>query len=662
MIPVSSENTRLRRKPVVTFVLLGAMLAGYLVTRLHHDTEDPIYPLAITAQYAKAFPDLETSEDFDRICAALPWLGHVRTHAPTLVKKHPNDQTYLAQLEIAAIRAWNDRTAQQWGLVPYAPRLPNFLTYAFIHTGLVALISTLLFLYILAPHVEDRWGRPFFAAFCTAAIASGGLVYLVERPQSLTPLIGAGPLVAALLGAYLTRFIKSQIRLAYVVPPFEVRYATIPIWAVAALWLILRWITASLAPTYRLTTGSPIAEITLFLTAAATAFLLKHLNVEKRLFSSEFDRLPGDLKYHARIGDALYMNDKETAYRLLTEAHRDHPQEFQFGEHLWNQAVRMDRAHRHGDLGVALVHRLTDECEYERAYFHWTELTQYVPDTHIDIDRALDLAQGLDQGNHRQDGERVLAHLLDAGPRLTKKQMSQWLEQAQFASPQLHHHGLLKELAESRWSDSEKTELDAQRLELERRFPELTDPKAEVLALALAAPPPIPTQEEAGGAAADSGFAVHEDPFTQNQVRKLRVMPVTPLNRRPRGLLIRRPGGQETTVTYGHVKGIAVAAIRCRNSKGFVVLDLLDAEPTQERAQHKALRMFGNQFKPTDLVPGHAKPAEAFRALIGEIHQKSGASLLPDPEILDGAPLPHFPSLEAFELQIYGRTSDQVGG
>ena len=58
----------------------------------------------------------------------------------------------------------------------------SLITYAFLHASFMHLIGNMLFLWVLGPNVEDRFGRIGFLLFYLAGAAgSGGLHCLFDN-------------------------------------------------------------------------------------------------------------------------------------------------------------------------------------------------------------------------------------------------------------------------------------------------------------------------------------------------------------------------------------------------------------------------------------------------------------------------------------------------
>lgn len=103
-----------------------------------------------------------------------------------------------------------------------------FITYAFLHGGLMHLLGNMVFLWVFGPNVEDRLGRIGFLVFyLLGAAGAGGLHALFDQH----PVVGASGAIAAVTGAYLVLFPHTAIRTL-------VFFFFIGVFAIPAWWFI----------------------------------------------------------------------------------------------------------------------------------------------------------------------------------------------------------------------------------------------------------------------------------------------------------------------------------------------------------------------------------------------------------------------------------------
>src|SRR3954468_3448237 len=99
-------------------------------------------------------------------------------------------------------------------LNPLDPALPTFITYSLLHENLMHLASNMLFLYIFGNNVNDKMGHLGYLGFYLAGAVVAGIAYVLWQPGT-TPVIGASGAIAAVTGAYLILFPRSNITVLY---------------------------------------------------------------------------------------------------------------------------------------------------------------------------------------------------------------------------------------------------------------------------------------------------------------------------------------------------------------------------------------------------------------------------------------------------------------
>jgi membrane associated rhomboid family serine protease len=201
ILPISHERTTVQSWPWVTFGLMAMMILCFLMTL-------PQGP------------------------GGASWSGGASGLLDTPETTHE-----------AGAEATAESAAQRWGLVPAAPRGPAFFTYLFVHGGWLHLALNLLFLYLTGPFIEDAWGRlPFLVFFLSAGAVVGGL-YTLKYPLAVVPLIGASGAIAAVLGAFLIRFGRTEVDFVYWLVVLGGTFSA-PAWVLLPLWLGGEWVRA----------------------------------------------------------------------------------------------------------------------------------------------------------------------------------------------------------------------------------------------------------------------------------------------------------------------------------------------------------------------------------------------------------------------------------
>lgn len=89
----------------------------------------------------------------------------------------------------------------------------QFITYAFLHAGFMHLFANMVFLFVFGNALEDRLGKAAYLLYYLAGAAMAGAVQAWIEPQ--TAVVGASGAVAAVSGAYIALFPKTDVTIFY---------------------------------------------------------------------------------------------------------------------------------------------------------------------------------------------------------------------------------------------------------------------------------------------------------------------------------------------------------------------------------------------------------------------------------------------------------------
>jgi len=101
--------------------------------------------------------------------------------------------------------------AMDWGIVPSQLNLLSLFTSMFLHGGWSHLLGNMLFLWVFGRNLEDLIGSERFIGFYVISGVAAGIVHVIANPYSRIPTIGASGAIAAVMGAYLIKFWRSDI-------------------------------------------------------------------------------------------------------------------------------------------------------------------------------------------------------------------------------------------------------------------------------------------------------------------------------------------------------------------------------------------------------------------------------------------------------------------
>ncbi len=233
LIPIKHENMEARRWPVVTLALIAINVAVFLLTLSAIDNETPelgevkSHILILAALH----PELKMQPESQRLVD-----GFKENH-PDQWKQVQNPYRDVINAYDAKIRMMEDTSklqaemdslntqfvslaktsvVEQYAFVPAQPTAISYLTANFLHGGWLHLIGNMWFLWLAGFVLEDVWGRWLYSAFYLIAGAVALQFYAWSNPGSITPTLGASGAVAALMGAFLVRFPKMKIEMAWI--------------------------------------------------------------------------------------------------------------------------------------------------------------------------------------------------------------------------------------------------------------------------------------------------------------------------------------------------------------------------------------------------------------------------------------------------------------
>ena len=130
---------------------------------------------------------------------------------------------------------------KQFGSIPAevsnGTGLYTLLTSMFMHAGLSHLAGNMLYLWIFADNIEATVGSRKFLLFYLIGGLFASYAHISLSPSSTIPCVGASGAIAAAMGAYLTLFPKSKIKVILLIF-FRVFY--IPAFAVLGIWIGLQ--------------------------------------------------------------------------------------------------------------------------------------------------------------------------------------------------------------------------------------------------------------------------------------------------------------------------------------------------------------------------------------------------------------------------------------
>ena len=112
-----------------------------------------------------------------------------------------------------------------------------YVTYAFVHAGLVHLAGNMLFLFVFGNAVNYKLGHIGYVAAYLALVAISGYVHVILRG---VPVVGASGGICGLLGLIIVFFPANRVHCVYCV--FYRLHEHVGWFEVSSIWIICLWI------------------------------------------------------------------------------------------------------------------------------------------------------------------------------------------------------------------------------------------------------------------------------------------------------------------------------------------------------------------------------------------------------------------------------------
>jgi len=126
----------------------------------------------------------------------------------------------------------------QYGLVPGRFRVAHIFTSMFLHGGWLHVLGNMWFLWIFGDNIEDILGHGKFLLFYLLCGVVAGLTQMAIDPYSRIPIVGASGAIAGVMGAYLVKFPRSEVKMVtwfILIFTFD-----LPAWAMLIYWFAIQ--------------------------------------------------------------------------------------------------------------------------------------------------------------------------------------------------------------------------------------------------------------------------------------------------------------------------------------------------------------------------------------------------------------------------------------
>ncbi len=340
LIPLSHDQMEARRWPIITFALIAINVAVFLFTHgpMQQERRQIGETKAHILMLAAAHPDLQVPADvqsyIEKFQQDNPALWQELQRPQRDIADEWDVRTRLMEAE-ASLQAEMDSLAsryaeleassltEQYAFIPAKPKPLSYLTANFLHVGWLHLIGNLWFLWLAGFVLEDAWGRIVYSLAYLAAGAAAFQLHALVNAGSFTPTLGASGAVAALMGAFLVRFPKLKINMAWIMSFRIYRFKVAAYWLLP-LWLLMEIIYGTVFGT--LTGVAHWAHVGGFVVGVAIALGMRYSGLEHKLNQSIEEKvsLNSDPEI-SQANDLFARQQYDEAVSLLRSHMATHP-------------------------------------------------------------------------------------------------------------------------------------------------------------------------------------------------------------------------------------------------------------------------------------------------------------------------------------------------
>ncbi len=665
LLPLRVEEAEVDRLPWVSISIAAICVVMFVVTwvapknpgGLSEETIEPVLEYWEEHQY------LQLPERLLRIMPRRAYNEYQRMHAKAAGQRPDQEQLESEQRELdhrsaQMFRRMDGSLLRSLALVPERGLAQKGLvTHMFLHAGWLHLLGNMLFFYIAALLLEDRWGRGFFAAFyLVGGIAAALGQYLLDRGSSVM-MVGASGAVAACMGAFAVRFPERQIRMFYFFWIFRIWTGTFLVRA----WLWgLFWFGQEVLYLALDTGGSGVAfaaHVGGFAFGALTGLGLKWSGVEARYLVPAVEEKSLAFSRHAGVDEAeaaLASGDKAAARKALEKVLAEAPDTVDAAVMLIKLQIESDRAAAHVRaerfLSRLFGKNSPDSAQVVEELAPLLDFSMLRPATTFRMGQAL-----LDGG---PEGLRPLAEQLFAA---AARQPGPFSAKALLRAAQARLDaggeapGALEYLEKLRAISGVEPDLLARAGELEQRVQELVAREREV------------SPRFNGG-----GLELEDEPSPSPEPEPEPLEPPPPAELARSGarvveaqlggmtrdvLSLVLEGGRPAQVSISKLLAVAVGVAGVPSPppappKYVLYTDLVTSWGGPEQPA-QVLRLKSSTLRLHNLYPG-MKPQEAFGHFLAHLLDQSGATGLPDAAALRRGEYPRYPDVESFTRALYG--------
>jgi len=708
IFPIGHDQVKLRSFPWLTVVFLSACLVTFLAVRAAQGfavdepevSVDAAFDVWLQHPYLELDPQLLAAARASADVGDTEQVDQARAEGAAAQvdgSTRAREQGELDHLTSVALRGSDtdpgpNHPFRRFGWVAAEPHGLALFAHPFLHAGWWHLALALLCVWFAGPALEDAFGKPLFAALCLLAVLASAGAHAVAVPDARAPMIGAAGLGAGLLGAFLVRFTRDDVRFAYF---FLVRMRILrgtfaaPAWLAVPVWLGAQVFTHFLFGDAKVDTGESLAtSVTALGVGAAVAFAAMALGVEERL-AARADAVRGAAPLDPRLEQALRASARgshDQAISLATGVLRERPDDPDALLALWNAHVAAGRTAAGASSAKRLIEVQARHGQLAAAARLWDGLIRLQPGTKIENTVLLRIVPELVLQARRDAAIAALRGVVASGRALSIGQAVRTAELAAELDPECALRAARTALTSGELADEPRARLEQLARELEAKVgPDAASVALPVAAPSPAAPPPPATtlsaEPEETGPTADPGARAEHFELAPTSLAErggndematrfylpppsdpeppgspgpsaTKLTPAVPLELVPAGIRLRIDGREETVLAWERVQAVGVGLVSGIAPKPIVVIDLLTNWAAVQSGVLEVLRLRSDSFRARSLVGGEGSALEALRALLAQLLARSGAVPLPDGGSARGLPFREFPDPAAYEREV----------
>jgi len=340
LIPLRHENMEARRWPVVTLALIAMNIMVFLFTTVSMSDEAPqlgevksdILILAALHPELKMQPQPQRLVDGFKKSHPTEWAQVQNPDRDVispfdrkikLIEDPQKLQDEMDSLTERYVKLSASSITEQYAFVPAHPNALSYLTASFLHGGWMHLIGNMWFLWLAGFVLEDVWGRWLYSAFYLIAGAAALQFHAWLNPGSITPTLGTSGAVAALMGAFLVRFPKMKIEMAWLLM-FRLRRFQAPAYCLLPLWLLGELFYGSLLGSH--SSVAHWAHVGGFVFGAVAALAIQHSGLEHKANQAIEQKVAWTTDAEiGRANDMIEQGQLDEAKGLLESYVANHP-------------------------------------------------------------------------------------------------------------------------------------------------------------------------------------------------------------------------------------------------------------------------------------------------------------------------------------------------